>query len=283
MPEWIMTLLSDTLEFLRTHSLQAAGVIFALLAGWTIAGWVRRSMLLAFERSKFDLTLARFFANLTRYAVIVATAIGCLGAVGFETTSFAAVIGAAGLAVGLAFQGSLSNFAAGVMLLVFRPFKVGDTVNAAGVLGTIEQIELFTTEFTTPDNRKVVVPNSTIFGGNIENVTALPIRRVDVDVGVEYSADIDATRAVLEKAIASVEGLVDDKPSVAYLKQLGASSVDWQIRLWCKTEDYWKIREAGIRAAKLHLDEAGLGIPFPQMDVHFDDKGLRTIAGDRAA
>lgn len=280
--ESITNMGADAWALISGYALQAIGVLFALLVGWTVAGWTRRSMEQAFERTKFDLTLGRFFANLARYAILTGTVLGCLGAFGVETTSFAAVIGAAGLAVGLAFQGSLSNFSSGVMLLVFRPFKVGDVVNVAGVLGTVEQIELFTTVIKTPDNRKMVVPNTTIFSGNIENITALPTRRVDVNVGVDYSADIDETRKILEEVIAKTEKRIEDPVSVVFLKGLGGSSVDWVLRVWCKTEDYWAVHEAVTRATKMALDGAGIGIPFPQMDVHFDAKGLRTIV-DKSA
>ncbi|MGE0785855.1 MAG: mechanosensitive ion channel family protein [Sandaracinaceae bacterium] len=283
MLEWMSSMSSEAWAVVSGYALQALGVLAGLLAAWVGAGWVRRWMLAGFAKANFDLTLARFFANVVRYAILVATVVGCLGAFGVETTSFAAVIGAAGLAVGLAFQGSLSNFAAGVMLLVFRPFKVGDFVTGGGVSGTIEQIELFTTEFRTPDNRKLIVPNSSVFGGTIENVTAHETRRVDIAVGVDYGADIDTTRAVLERAVASVSGRIEEPPSQVFLTGLGASSVDWKLRVWCKTEDYWTVYEAVIRAAKMHLDEAEIGIPFPQMDVHFDEDGLRAMGASRAA
>lgn len=281
--EWISNMGAEAWALVGAYALQALGVLVAMLVGWTVAGWTRRSMERAFERTKFDLTLGRFFSNLARYAILTGTVLGCLGAFGVETTSFAAVIGAAGLAIGLGFQGSLSNFSSGVMLLVFRPFKVGDLVNVAGVLGTVEQIELFTTELKTPDNRKIIIPNTAIFGGNIDNITAHPIRRVDVNVGVDYAADIDETRRVLEEVIAKTDKRIEDPVSVVFLKGLGGSSVDWVLKVWCKTEDYWAVHEAVTRATKMALDQAGIGIPFPQMDVHFDAKGLRTIVDESAA
>ncbi|MBW2263417.1 MAG: mechanosensitive ion channel family protein, partial [Deltaproteobacteria bacterium] len=195
--------------------------------------------------------------------------------------SFAALIAAAGLAVGLAFQGTLSNFAAGVMLLVFRPFKVGDLVTTAGNLGIVQEIELFTTELSTLDNRKIVVPNGSIFGSVIENLTHNDTRRVDVPVGVEYSADVDETRKVLEAMIPSIPAVLEDPAPQVFLAELGASSVDWQVRVWCKTEDYWDVYQATIRAAKMALDEAKLGIPFPQMDVHLDGPSLALLSGKK--
>lgn len=253
-----------------TWGLKVVGVLVTLIVAWIIAGWVRRRIMNGLERRKFDLTLSRFFANSARYGIIAGAVLGCLGVFGIQTASFAAVIAAMGLAIGLAFQGSLSNFAAGVMLLVFRPYRVGDFIIAGGKTGVVDEIELFTTQINTPDNRHIVIPNSKIFGDVIENVSYNDIRRVDIDVGVEYKADLDQTKAVLEEAAKSVENLLSDPAPQVFLKSLGASSVDWVIRVWCKTSDYWTVYQATIRAAKQHLDKAGLGIPFPQMDVHFD-------------
>lgn len=249
---------------------RVVGVLFTLLLAWILAGWVRRRIVAGFERGKFDVTLGRFFANIARWSIIVGAILGCLGVFGIQTASFAAVIAAAGLAIGLAFQGTLANFSSGVMLLVFRPFKVGDLVKVADQLGKVAEIELFSTEITTPDNRRIIIPNSKIFGDVIENITHNDTRRVDVPVGVDYSADIDRVREILEGAAKAVPGTLDEPGPQIFLKELGASSVDWVVRVWCKTEDYWTIHQAVIRAAKQALDEAGIGIPFPQLDVHFD-------------
>lgn len=245
------------------------GVVVALFIALLVAGWMRRLVLKATEKAKVDVTLGKFFANAARYAVITLAIIACLGVFGIETTSFAAVIGAAGLAIGLAFQGSLSNLASGVMLLMFRPFKVGDVVNTAGQVGKVDEIELFTTRLITPDNRMIIIPNSAVFGGTIENITYFDTRRVDVDVGTVYSADLDATREVLDDAVASVEHLPEPAPQV-YLDVLGDSAILWKVRVWTNTPDYWALREKLTRAIKTKLDAAGIGIPFPQMDVHLD-------------
>jgi len=246
------------------------GVLIALFVAWIVAGVVKRNMMRGFDRANFDKTLAKFLSNMARYLILLGAVLGCLGVFGVDTTSFAAVIGAAGLALGLAFQGTLSNFAAGVMLLVFRPFKVDDFVEVGGTMGTVLEIELFTTELRTVQNVKIVMPNSEIFNTTIKNYTEPGHRRVDVDVGCDYSADIDETRAVLEKAIASVEHVMEEPPPQVFLKGLGGSSVDWVLRVWATNENYWVVHEATVRAAKVHLDEAGIGIPFPQMDVHLD-------------
>jgi small conductance mechanosensitive channel len=255
---------------LAGYGVSIVGVLVALFIAWMIAGGVKRWMLRGFTAAKFDPTLGKFFANLARWGILIAAVLGCLGVFGVDTTSFAAVIGAAGLAIGLAFQGTLANFSAGVMLLVFRPFKVGDVVTTAGVTAQVVEIELFTTELRTPNAVRIIVPNSSIFGANIENFTHYGDRRADVNVGCEYSADIDETRAVLEKAIANIEGAVTDPAPQVYLMDLGGSSVDWQLRCYCAPADFFAVRERMVRAAKYALDEAGIGIPFPQMDVHLD-------------
>lgn len=260
-------------------AMNIAGALIALFLGWLIAGWVARKVRRLVERRNLDMTLGNFFANVARYLILTAVVLGVLGVFGIETSTFAAVIGAAGLAVGLAFQGTLSNFAAGVMLLVFRPFKVGDYVELAGENGTVVEIELFHTELKTPDNKKKVVPNSKIWGEAITNYTTHPIRRVDVDVGVDYSADCDEVRAILQKVAENVEGGLADPPPAAVLRGLGGSSVDWQVRVWCNTPDFWDIYERAVRDTKKALDEAGVGIPFPQMDVHLDDAALDAFRG----
>ncbi len=221
-------------------------------------------------RSRVDETLGRFIGKVVFYLVMLGALLGVLQYFGIGVTSFAAILGAAGFAVGLAFQGSLSNFAAGVMLLVFRPFKVGDVVNAAGITAKVYEIDLFSTTFDTPDNRRIIVPNSMISGSTIENVTHHDERRVDVAIGVDYTADIDRTRDVLMQAAQSVGGHLEGEGrgiQVA-LTGLGASSVDWAVRMWYPASDYWSQREALLRSLKNHLDQAGIGIPYPQMDVH---------------
>ena len=247
------------------------GVLVFLIVAYVIAGIVGKAVRKTMERGKVDTTLAAFFGNVAKWTILVLALIACLGVFGVETTSFAALIGAAGLAIGLAFQGSLSNLAAGVMLLIFRPFKSGDVVKVAGELGKIEEIDLFVTKMDTPDNRRIILPNSAVFGSTIENITHHPTRRVDVSVGVEYSADLDRTREVLEAAAGAVPNTLSDPPVQVILLNLGDSSVDWQVRVWANTEDYWTVLDAATRQVKRSLDEAGLGIPFPQVDVHMDN------------
>mgnify|MGYP006281885861 CR=1 FL=1 len=253
-----------------SYAARVIGVLVALFVAWIVAGLVKRAMSRAFERARFDKTLSRFFSNLARYGILTMAVLGCLGVFGIETSSFAAVLAAMGLAIGLAFQGTLSNFASGVMLLVFRPFGVDDYVEVGGTSGTVREIELFTTELVTVDNRRVVVPNSQIFGNTITNYTAFETRRCDVSVGTEYGADLDEVRAVLRRAIDRTDKILDDPEPVVFLAGLGSSSIDWSVRAWVRTEDLWDVKDALTRQVKVELDAAGIGIPFPQMDVHLD-------------
>lgn len=250
--------------------MRVALVLVILFVAMTMAGWVGSAVRTSLTKMRFDVTLAKFLAKLARWGVLLMAGLSCLGYFGVDVTTFAAVLGAAGFAVGLAFQGTLSNFAAGAMLLLFRPFKVGDVVNLDGQLGKVDEIELFTTTLDTFDNRRIMIPNSAVFGSTIENITYHPVRRVDVEVGAAYDADIDATRGALERAIAEVDGaLTTPEPSVV-LMALGASSVDWKVQVWAPTADYLATKQSLIRAVKNRLDAAGIGIPFPQMDVHLN-------------
>ncbi len=246
--------------------------LLVLLLGMIIAGWVGRIVTKASGRAKVEPTLAKFFGTLVRYIIIIMVVISAIGTLGVGITSFAAILAAAGFAIGLAFQGTLGNFSSGVMLLLFRPFKVGQVVTIAGQTGTIDAIDLFTTTLDTLDNRRFIIPNGAIFGSTIENISFHAQRQVVLDLGVSYSADIDHTRQVLTKAAMTIETRLPDKEPNIVLKDLGASSVDWSVRVWVPASDFWPSRQALIRACKMHLDEAGIGIPFPQMDVHIDGK-----------
>lgn len=249
------------------------GLIVFLVVAWFVSGWVGRLVRAALKRAKVEETLAKFLSSLARWGLLVLALVACLSIFGVETTSFAAVIGATGLAIGLAFQGTLGNLASGVMLMIFRPFKAADFVEVGGETGKVEQIGLFSTTLDTLDNRRIIIPNGAVFGATIENYTFHPTRRVDVSVGVEYPADLDRTREVLLDAARGVPGGLDDPEPAVVLTGLGDSAVDWQVRVWANTADYWAVRDATTRAVKLALDEAGLGIPFPQMDVHLERTG----------
>jgi small conductance mechanosensitive channel len=256
------------LPLLVDYAARAIGALLLLIVAWIVAAVVSRMVGRNLERTRFDATLTKFVARLVWWVVLLAAVVGCLGLFGVETTSFAALLGATGLAIGLAFQGTLSNFASGVMLLAFRPFKVGDVVTIAGQIGVVDEISVFATTLDTFDNRRFIIPNSSIFGSTIENITHHPRRRVEVNVGVSYDADIDRTRGVLEHAAANVEGRLDDPAPVVFLDGLGESSVNWSVRVWARREDFGTVKQGTVRAVKQALDEAGIQIPYPQMDVH---------------
>jgi small conductance mechanosensitive channel len=249
------------------YMIPAAIALAVIIVGYMVASAVGRvvGQLVA---NKVDLTLGKFLGKMTTNGIMVMVLLGALGYFGVDVTSFAAILAAAGFAVGMALQGTLSNFAAGVMLLVFRPFKVGDYIVVDGSEGTVDEIDLFTTRMNTMDNRHLIVPNGSIFGSTIQNYTTNPIRRVDVSVGAEYKADLRHTRQVLSDAIAVIPGAVSDPAPEVYLVDLGDSSVNWQCRVWCRPENYWEVRQRVTTVAKDALDNAGIGIPFPQMDLH---------------
>jgi len=261
-------LVQDNLPMLIDFALRLVGVVVLLFVGYLVANWVGRAITHSLKRSKIDLTLAKFFGRAGRWGVLGLVALAVLGIFGIETSSFAVVLGAAGLAIGLAFQGTLSNFASGVMLLIFRPFKVGDAVTVSGVTGIVDEIQIFTTTVDTFDNRRFIIPNSSIFGTTIENMTHHAVRRVDVAVGTDYGADLAKTRDILEEAARQVEDRVNDKDIAVVLDSLGDSCVNWSVRVWAKTGDFVSVRQALTRDVKNALDQAGIGIPFPQMDVH---------------
>lgn len=254
------------------------GAIVAIVLTFVAANWAKRFVVRNLTGKNFDATLTRFFGGVVRTIILVAAGLGILGVFGIQTTAFAAVLGAAGLAVGLAFQGTLGNFAAGVMLLVFRPYKVGDLVEVGEELGLVEELGLFTTDLKSLDNRAIIVPNGKIFGEKIINLGQFPVRRVDVSVGAEYAADIDATRAALEGCVEMIPHAISEPAPQIFLKQLGASSVDWEVRVWCKSEDYWDTWQEAVRAAKLSLDAAKIGIPFPQLDIHVPSEAANMVS-----
>lgn len=246
--------------------------IVLIIAVFIAAGWARKIVGKAVRKANVEETLARFLSNMARYLVLIAGGVAILGTLGIETASFAAVLAAVGFAIGMAMSGMLGNIAAGVMLLFFRPFKVGDVVDAGGVTGKVFEIGLFTTVFDTPDNRRIVVPNNSIFGGNIENVSHHDTRRVSVAVGTDYGADIDKAREVMMEAAKNSPSVLTDPEPAVVLTGLGGSSIDWDVRVWVNSADFWAVQDRLTRDVKYALDNAGIGIPFPQMDVHIDGK-----------
>ncbi|MEM9827197.1 MAG: mechanosensitive ion channel domain-containing protein, partial [Planctomycetota bacterium] len=230
---------------------------------------------------KVDETLGRFAGKAIFYSVMAGVVGAVLSKMGAPLGGLAAMLAAAGFAIGLAFQGTLSNFASGVLMLVFRPFKVGDFVSAAGVSGTVHEIDLFTTTLDTPDNRRIIVPNGAIAGGTIENVSFNPHRRVEVVVGVDYSADIDQTRATLQAAVDRHVSLMitgEGRGSAVVMAELGDSAVVWKVRMWVASSSYWSALESLTVEVKRQLDAASIGIPYPQLDIHVAGSTLEAMS-----
>ncbi len=261
---------AQTIQLIGTYLLSAVAFIAILIIGRYVATWVRNLIRRGLKRPEMDTTLMKFASNFAYYAIFLLAIFAGLETVGVETASFVAVLAATGFAIGLALQGTLANFAAGVMLLIFRPFKVDDYVEIAGETGFVRDISLFFTRITTRENRLIIVPNGDIFGSTIENIFANDLVRVDCEVGTDYPADIDATREVLLDAARNVEGRVEEKGEQAALTALGGSSINWEVRVWAHPDDYFRLKQELVRQVKYKLDEAEIGIPYPQMDVHLD-------------
>ena len=256
------------ISFWESVGQPVALALVLIIAVLVVSAWAKGMTTGIARKAKVEETLARFLGNIVKYAIMAAGGVAILGTLGIETTSFAAVLAAVGFAIGMALSGTLGNVASGVMLLLFRPFKVGDVVNAAGITAKVIEIGLFHTVFDTVDNRRIIVPNAKISDDTIENITFHDLRRCDITVGIAYDADVDEGRAVLERVCAEAEGGLNDPAPQVYLSELGASSVDFALRVWCNAADYWALRERLMRDSKKALDAAGIGIPFPQRDVH---------------
>lgn len=250
----------------------AAAGLAVIFLGYLFASYLSKTISKPICR-RVDETLGKFIGKMIFYTVMFSVTGAVLSYLGTPLGGLAAAIAAAGFAIGLAFQGTLSNFASGVMLLIFRPFKVGDVINAAGVVGKVNEVDLFTTTLDTPDNRRIIVPNSAIAGGTIENISYHSHRRLEVVVGVDYSADQDATRSSLQRAVDAlshrmIEG--EDRGAAIILSGLGDSAVEWKVRMWVGTKDFFPVTELLTSEVKRQLDAAGIGIPFPQMDIHLN-------------
>ena len=255
-----------------TWGVKIAGAIAVFIIGKWIAKILTNLLRKGLEKSNTDVTLVKFLGDLAYFGLLVLVIIAALGTLGVDTTSFAAIIAAAGLAVGLALQQNFSNFGAGVIILFLRPFKVGDFVEAGGATGVIESIGIFNTIFKTGDNRIIIVPNSNIVGNNIVNYSKEPIRRIDLVIGVGYEDDLKLVKETLEDILNSDERILKDPAPAVALAELADSSVNFNVRPWVKGEDYWAVRSALLEKIKFTFDEKGINIPYPQMDVHVDQK-----------
>ena len=256
-------------EILATYGVSVVGALVLLVVGWIAAGWAQRAVARTLRRSgKADETVTGFLGSLARYAVIIVTVLVVLAQFGVQTASLIAVFGAAGLAIGLALQGTLSNMAAGVMLLLFRPFRVGQYVEVAGRAGTVKAVTLFVTELATPDNVQILVPNGQAWGSAVVNYSHHATRRVDLVMGISYGDDIAKAMEACRAAMAEdARVLADPEPMVA-VAELADSAVNLTVRFWCNAGDYWPVKFDMTKTLKERFDAAGLTIPFPQQDVY---------------
>jgi len=252
-------------------SAYAINIIAALIV-FLVGKWLSRKIADLFgkllEKNDVDMTLVNFLKNLIYYVLVVVVVIAAIGKLGVNTTSFLTILGAAGLAIGLALKDSLSNFAAGVMLVLFRPFTIGDVVSTAGITAKVEKITIFNTIFCTPDNQLVIVPNNKIISDIITNINAKDTRRIDLVVGISYSDDMAQTRDILQGLADADSRVLKDPATTIAVAELADSSVNLVFRPWVKTADYWDVRFDLTENIKNAMDEAGISIPFPQQDVH---------------
>jgi small conductance mechanosensitive channel len=256
------------LPLLTTWGLRAVGGAAVFLVGMMLGKSVRRGLVRVFDQTEMDETLEKFLTSLFYYLIITIAGVAALGMMGIQMASVLTILGAAGLAVGLALQGTLSNVASGVMLLIFRPFKVGDFVDAAGTAGTVESIGLFTTRLNTPDNVHIIIPNSGIYGGTIKNFSHHDVRRNDMVMGISYDDDIALAVETIRSVLDAEDRVLKDPEYVVAVSELGDSSVNLVVRPWCKVPDYWGLRFDLTRTLKERLEAAGCSIPYPQQDVH---------------
>ncbi len=262
------SIMTKVYELLTVYGIKVvAAVVIFIVGRWVakaIANFIKKLM----TKSNTDATLVKFVGSLCYIALLAFVIIAALNQLGIQTTSFIAILGAAGLAIGLALQGSLGNFAAGVLMIIFKPFKVGDFIEGAGTAGTVEEIQIFTTQLKTPDNKTIIVPNAKMTGDNITNYTVKGTRRVDFVFGIGYDDDIDKARDVIEGIIAEDGRVLKDQAPMVALSELADSSVNFVARAWTSADDYWGFYFDTTEKVKKQFDAAGISIPYPQRDVH---------------
>jgi len=266
--ESLQSVLDTGWAFLVANYRPVLAAVVILVVGRVAAGWVRKLTRKGLERGEVDPTLVPFVAKLVYYGVMAVVVIAALNRLGVATTSVVAIFGAAGLAVGLALQGTLANFASGVMLLVFRPFDVGHYVDVGGTAGTVVEIGISATTLNTADNIRITVPNSQIYGSTISNYNGNDTRRVDLVMGISYDDDIKTAIDTIRRVVTAHELVLADPEPLIAVSNLGDSTVDLVVRPWCASADYWTLRFDLTRGLKESLEAAGCSIPYPQRDVH---------------
>jgi len=260
--------LATVQEFAVSYGLKIIVAILLLLVGKWLAGKCADMLAKMLQKREVDITLVKFLRNIVYYLLLVAVLVAAAGELGINTASFLTIIGAASLAIGLALKDSLSNFSAGVMLILFRPFSVGDYVIAGGEAGTVEEITIFNTILQTPDNQKKIIPNGSISNSVITNITANPTRRVDLTIGIGYDDDLRRAKDVLERIVKADERILAEPVPAIMVSSLGDSAVNIVCRPWVKKEDWWAVHCDLLEKIKLDFDAEGISIPYPQRDVH---------------
>jgi len=264
---------NKAIELVMTYAPKLVLAIITLIVGLWLIGLITKITRKSMEKTKADKTLIPFITNLLSWGLKVLLFISAASMVGIATTSFIAVLGAAGLAIGLALQGSLANFAGGVLILIFKPYNVGDLVESQGHLGVVKEVQIFNTILLSPDNKRIIIPNGAVSNGSIVNYSAEGILRVDLVIGIAYESDIPKAKEVLHKAMTDHELVLKDPESTVAVSELADSSVNLAVRPWCKATDYWQVYFDITEAAKVGLEASGISIPFPQRDVHlFEQK-----------
>lgn len=259
---------SNIVEILTNGAINLVIALVIFVVGKWIANRVQNALKKMLKKRSVDAVLVDFLGTIVYALILIAAVIAAVDQMGIPATSFMAIIGAAGLAIGLALKDSLSNFASGVMLVLFRPFSKGDLVDAGGILGTVNEIHLVSTILTTPDNKQIIVPNSLMYSSAITNYSAKDTRRVDMVIGVGYDDDLKVAAKALQKVCSEHPKVLDEPATKVFINNLGDSSVDFVVRPWVKSEDYWGVLADVLETSKVKLEEAGCNIPYPQTDVH---------------
>lgn len=255
-------------ELVTLYGLKVLAAIVIFVVGRWVAKAVSNMVRKMMRKGDVDETLLKFVGNIAYIVLLLFVVLAALNQLGIQTTSFIAVLGAAGLAIGLALQGSLSNFAAGFLMIIFRPIRVGDYIEGAGTAGTVEEIQIFTTTLITPDNKTVIIPNASLTSDNIVNWTAKGTRRVDLVMGIGYEDDIDKARQIIADVLSKDERILKDPAPQISVVELADSSVNFVVRPWAKASDYWSVYMASTESIKKAFDAYGINIPYPQRDIH---------------
>jgi small conductance mechanosensitive channel len=270
--EFITSWFNDNQSMLQELAIKFIVALLILFIGKLIAKLIRRGVEKILEHKNVDNTVISFVASLVYGLVILVAFIAAISHLGFNTSSLVAIVGAAGLAIGLALQGSLSNFASGILLISLKPFKSGDFVEVSGTAGVVEEVNIFSTQLRTGDNKTVIIPNGSITSGTITNYSRKPTRRIDLVIGVSYDADLAQTRDILTQVVSSHELVLKDQDITIGVSELADNSVNFVVRPWVKTENYWPVYFALLESIKVELDKAGIEIPYPQLSVHVNQE-----------